>query len=48
MRKEDIRAVYDGSIFFKKAEEHAARQDAINRSKHPAVAFRRGNLAKIS
>ena len=24
MRKEDIRGVYDGSIFYKKAEQHQA------------------------
>lgn len=26
MRKEDIRGVYDGSIFYKKAEEHEQRK----------------------
>ena len=26
MRKEDIRGVYDGSIFYKKAEEHGRRK----------------------
>lgn len=25
MKKEDIRGVYDGSIFYKKAEEHARK-----------------------
>ena len=48
MRKEDIRAVYDGSIFYKKAQEHAERQNAKSRSKHQSTALRRGNLAKIS
>ena len=26
MRKEDIRAIFDGSIFYKKAEEHKMKQ----------------------
>lgn len=26
MRKEDIRGVYDGSIFYKKAEEHERKK----------------------
>lgn len=26
MRKEDVRGVFDGSIFHKKAEEYAAKQ----------------------
>lgn len=26
MRKEDIRGIYDGSIFYKKAEEHQGKE----------------------
>lgn len=32
MRKEDVRAVYDGSIFYKKAEEHVQREKAKSRA----------------
>ena len=27
MRKDDVRRVFDGSIFYQKAEEHAAARD---------------------
>ena len=27
MRKEDIRGIYDGSTFYKKAEEHKRKQE---------------------
>lgn len=27
LRKEDVRGIFDGSIFYQKAEEHAARQE---------------------
>jgi len=27
MRKEDIRGIYDGSIFYRKAQEHQRKQE---------------------
>lgn len=33
MRKEDIRGIYDGSIFYKKAQETERRRERIAASK---------------
>lgn len=32
LRKEDVRGIFDGSIFYTKAEEHAAKQEALRKS----------------
>lgn len=32
LRKEDVRGVFDGSIFYKKAEQH--RQKVLSKEKH--------------
>jgi hypothetical protein len=33
MRKEDIRGIYDGSIFYRKADEHQANQARVKQQR---------------
>lgn len=40
MRKEDIRGIYDGSIFYKKAEEHQAKVERRRQRKSTAPELR--------
>ncbi len=34
MRKEDIRGIYDGSIFYRKAREHEAKKESTRQEKY--------------
>jgi predicted transcriptional regulator len=37
MRKEDIRCIYDGSIFYRKAEEHQAKTASIKQQRKEMI-----------
>jgi len=37
MRKEDIRGIYDGSIFYRKAEEHQAKTARIKQQRKKEI-----------
>lgn len=45
MRKEDIRAVFDGSIFYRKAEQHRMKQKRTQQERQ-AISPRLVSLAK--
>jgi hypothetical protein len=45
MRKEDVRGIYDGSIFYKKANEYKQKQDK-RRREHKGTAPRLISMAK--
>lgn len=48
MRKEDIRGVYDGSLFYKKAEEHQIKQQTkAHRKAHIQGTTAPSLLAKV-
>jgi hypothetical protein len=47
MRKEDIRYIYDGSIFYRKAEEHQAKQAFVTQKRHAEVADLGKRLKKL-
>ena len=37
LRKEDVRGIFDGSVFCKKAEEYAAKQEACRKEGRDGV-----------